>query len=217
MLLNRMRPSIILFGDSITEQAFGTVDGSIIGWASQLSSAYSRRSHVLNGGFAGYNTRFGLDVLPRLFDSHDNGTHTTLFWTVFFGANDGTLPGERQHVPLGEYGDNIKSMVHMIRNKSNVESNTNNISDPTFPIILITPPPVDVSMWDAFCLQNFGEKRGKRCNEHVYKYALKLKEIGNELNCSVLDLFEAFDGYDKRKLLCDGLHLNTLGNRLVYE
>merc|ERR1740139_1438883 len=99
MMLLKTRPSVVLFGDSITEQGFGSIDGSdIIGWGSLLSSVYSRRADVFNRGFSGYNSRHGLDVLPKLLPeittssslSKDDG-HNTLFWTIFFGANDATL------------------------------------------------------------------------------------------------------------------------------
>ena len=52
----RVRPSILLFGDSITEYGFG-IEEVRFGWASLLSSLYSRRADVLNRGFSGYNTK----------------------------------------------------------------------------------------------------------------------------------------------------------------
>jgi len=42
MVALRIRPAIVLFGDSITQQGFG-VEGKI-GWASLLASDYSRRA-----------------------------------------------------------------------------------------------------------------------------------------------------------------------------
>jgi hypothetical protein len=55
----RVRPSILLFGDSITEYGFG-IEEVRFGWSSLLSSLYSRRADVLNRGFAGYNTTVSL-------------------------------------------------------------------------------------------------------------------------------------------------------------
>jgi hypothetical protein len=50
----RIRPSIVLFGDSLTELAFGEeVGSSSVGWASLLASAYSRHADELNRGFRG--------------------------------------------------------------------------------------------------------------------------------------------------------------------
>jgi lysophospholipase L1-like esterase len=111
MVALRIRPAIVLFGDSITQQGFG-VDGNL-GWASLLASAYSRRADVLNRGFSGYNTRHALDILPRVFGTPpDEGI---LFCTVLFGANDSALPGERQHVPMDEYKENLYKIVTSIR------------------------------------------------------------------------------------------------------
>jgi lysophospholipase L1-like esterase len=119
-MMIRIRPSIVLFGDSLTELAFGEeVGSSSVGWASLLASAYSRRADVLNHGFRGYNTDHALGVLLWVFEqqqqskgSYCNGK--TLFCTVFFGANDCTLPGETQHKPIEEFGDNMRTIVRSI-------------------------------------------------------------------------------------------------------
>lgn len=113
----RIRQAIVLFGDSITQQGFG-VDGNI-GWTSLLASHYSRRADVLNRGFSGYNTKMGLDLLPSIFPlaakAKSSGGSGMLFATVFFGANDASLPGERQHIPLEEYGKNLEKIIYGIR------------------------------------------------------------------------------------------------------
>lgn len=58
-----LRPSIVLFGDSITQYAFG--EGSVcVGWASLLASAYQRRADVLSRGYSG-----------TLFRAFDRGSH----------------------------------------------------------------------------------------------------------------------------------------------
>ena len=110
----RIRPAIVLFGDSITQQGFG-VDGKV-GWASLLASDYSRRADVLNRGFSGYNTKMAIDLLPSIFpgasDDKENGI---LFCTIFFGANDAALPGERQHVPIDDYAKNLGTIISSIR------------------------------------------------------------------------------------------------------
>ena len=62
----RIRPAIVLFGDSITQQGFGWT-GAAAGWASLLARDYSRRADVLNRGFSGYSTRMALDLLPGIF------------------------------------------------------------------------------------------------------------------------------------------------------
>jgi lysophospholipase L1-like esterase len=114
-MIVRTRPSIILFGDSITQQGFS-------GWVSRLSDAYTRRADVLNRGYSGYNTRHALDMLPYVFgpdcNAEDDKTDNVLMVTVFFGANDASLPGDRehcQHVPIDEYESNLRKIVKSIR------------------------------------------------------------------------------------------------------
>ena len=87
----RVRPSIILFGDSITEQAFGCFPDVNFGWASLLAADYSRRADVLGRGFSGYTSRHAVEMLPRVFPGPMQG-EPCLFATVFFGANDSALP-----------------------------------------------------------------------------------------------------------------------------
>ena len=135
--ISSIRPSIILFGDSITEQSFG-LNGRV-GWGSLLAAEYARRADVFNRGFSGYNTRMALDLIPSIFpspspsppnysskrDSSDGGSSKEaeniasdggiLFCTVYFGANDAALPGERQHVSLEEYGQNLGTIITSIR------------------------------------------------------------------------------------------------------
>ena len=94
----RMRPSIILFGDSITEQGFGCFGtgfpDATFGWASLLAADYSRRADVLSRGFSGYTSRHAVEhLLPKVFPPHDSDDGgSCLFATVFFGANDSALP-----------------------------------------------------------------------------------------------------------------------------
>jgi lysophospholipase L1-like esterase len=118
----RIRPTIMLFGDSITEFGFG-VEGKQ-GWASLLSAEYTRRADVLSRGFSGYNTKHALDVLPSIFGnaigsdkSKSASTVKTelLFCTVFFGANDCSLPSARQHLDIESFDANIRSIVSEIR------------------------------------------------------------------------------------------------------
>lgn len=88
----RLRSSIILFGDSITEQAFGGAFRDVnFGWASLLAADYSRRADVLNRGFSGYTSRHAVEhLLSRVFMGPLE--EPCLFVTVFFGANDSALP-----------------------------------------------------------------------------------------------------------------------------
>ena len=114
--LSKMRPAILLFGDSITQFGYGesiATNTPPSGWASLLSSAYSRRADIINRGYSGYNTRHALDVLPSALEGLDG--RDLLYCTVFFGANDAALPGTRQNVPVEEYSENVKEIVRRLR------------------------------------------------------------------------------------------------------
>ena len=138
-MMLRIRPTIILFGDSITQQGFSVAASTTAttatdtdttttvtveqkpGWVGLLSNTYTRRADVLNRGFSGYNTRHAIDMLPFVFgeDAAIDGDGTpTLMVAIFFGANDAALPGKQdhpQHVPIDEYEENLRTIVKTIR------------------------------------------------------------------------------------------------------
>ena len=104
-----MRPSIVLFGDSITEEAFG--EG---GWGASLANHYSRSADVV---LRGYNTRWEARVAARAVASIAGAVSAV---TVFFGANDAALPDRRcalQHVLLAEYKDNLRAICALLKVK----------------------------------------------------------------------------------------------------
>jgi len=204
----RVRPKIILFGDSLTQQGFG-VDGSV-GWAGLLSQAYTRRADVFNRGFSGYNTRHCIELIPRVFGD-DTNQQDVLFCTVFLGANDAALPGERQHVPIDEYETNLGTIVTEMRKRLGSQAN----------ILLLTPPPVDEEPWRAFR----EIPKSDRTNEVAKSYGDRVKQVGRQHNCPVVDTWDLLKGYAApsdvsggySQYLSDGLHLNEDGQRLIYE
>lgn len=217
----RIRPSILLFGDSITQQGFGWT-GTSAGWASLLARDYARRADVLNRGFSGYNTKMALEALPSIVNQ-DFTAHEILFATVFFGANDAALRGELQHVPAEEYGQNLASIVEKMRSNSATENaESENCTSDVLPIILFTPPPVDVDAWYAERGEPKDEgRRNDRANENAKLYRDIAINVGKRMNCSVLDVFDLLGGNSSAeeygKHLRDGLHLSESGNVLVYE
>ncbi|KAG6535819.1 hypothetical protein ZIOFF_000848 [Zingiber officinale] len=126
-----MRPKIVLFGDSITEGSFG--EG---GWGAALAHHFARWADVLLRGYSGYNTRWALKVVERAMEGVcPDGSAPPAAVTVFFGANDASLPDRRsgfQHVPLLEYQSNLRALCGFLKERW-----------PRTGIILITPPPID--------------------------------------------------------------------------
>lgn len=110
-----MRPKIYLFGDSITEFSFD--EG---GWGASLANHFARTVDVVLRGYGGYNTRWALQVLEKVFLRVEGGGEP-LAVTVFFGANDACLPDRYaafQHVPLHEYKHNLHSIVSFLKVRS---------------------------------------------------------------------------------------------------
>lgn len=212
--LFRVRPSIVLFGDSITQFAFG-VPESPQGWATHLSASYSRRADIFSRGFSGYNTDMAVDLLQRVFtgpfppvtpDRAEQIQSDVLFCTVFFGANDAALPGGKQHVPKERYAKNLETIVNHIRSSLNSKD---------LPVILITPPPFDAPAWMKFLQVT----EPGRSNDVAKEYGDEVKKVAQKMNCEVVDTWELLEGNsaNKSKHLSDGLHLNDSGNRLVYD
>jgi lysophospholipase L1-like esterase len=229
----RARPSIVLFGDSITEFAFG--ESGQVGWASLLSSMYTRRADVLSRGFSGYNTRHALGVLESIFlagkksddakceipcsGSASSSSTPLLFCTVFFGANDASLPTARQHLSVDEYDRNIREIIRTIR-KNTAPCNAYEIKNQV-PIILFTPPPAASKAWDHYCTVTSPRPLSPRSNEKVREYGMKVKEIGKEMDCAVVDSFSLLGGDHNEEhysqYLTDGLHLNGQGNTILFN
>ncbi|KAJ4981615.1 hypothetical protein NE237_032452 [Protea cynaroides] len=202
-----MRPKIILFGDSITEGSFE--EG---GWGSALANHFSRTLDLVLRGYSGYNTRWALQVMDKVFPAGvEDGSGAPLAITVFFGANDACLPdryGAFQHVPLHEYKQNLHSIVSFIKKRW-----------PTTLVLLITPPPIDE---DGRLQHPFVENPSglpERTNEAAGAYAKACIEVAGENGLPVVDLWskmQQLPGWEKNCLI-DGLHLTPSGNRVVFD
>ncbi|XVF50324.1 hypothetical protein PTKIN_Ptkin04bG0087600 [Pterospermum kingtungense] len=80
-----MRPNIVLFGDSITQQSFRSG-----GWGASLADTYSRK------------------------DSTKPPVATTIFFGANDAALPGRN-SERQHVPIEEYKENLRKIVNHLK------------------------------------------------------------------------------------------------------
>ncbi|KAM6460230.1 isoamyl acetate-hydrolyzing esterase 1 homolog [Liasis olivaceus] len=194
-------PRIVLFGDSITEFSFQDK-----GWGASLANRLARKCDVLNRGLSGYNTRWGKIVLPRLISKGCNA-RDILAITVFFGTNDSALKDEnpRQHVPLDEYADNLKSMIRYL----------NSVDISKQHIILVTPPPLHEATWEKECVAR-GEKLN-RLNSVTGEYAKACVKVAEECGTDVIDLWTLMqkDGQDFCCYLSDGIHLSEKGNTFL--
>ncbi|XP_062095870.1 GDSL esterase/lipase At5g45920 [Humulus lupulus] len=200
-----MRPKIYLFGDSITEESFG--DG---GWGASLAHHFSRTVDVVLRGYSGYNTRWALKVIEKVFPAADHG-EAPLAVTVFFGANDACLPGRCsafQHVPLDEYKRNLHSIVFFLKKHW-----------PTTRILLITPPPIDEEGRLRYPYVENVTNEPERTNEAAGAYAKACVAAAGECGISVIDLWTTMQHFPhwQKSCLRDGLHLTPSGNRIVFD
>lgn len=120
-------------------------------------------------GLSGYNTRWALKVLARVMEGAAAAGADPAALTIFFGANDASLPDQKQahqHVPLEEYQSNLRAIcgyfkvVQLTLSLTLTCSTRFSDSDlidsslmyplvvrsqeqwPSTAIILITPPPI---------------------------------------------------------------------------
>ncbi|KAK4264344.1 hypothetical protein QN277_025538 [Acacia crassicarpa] len=202
-----MRPQIVLFGDSITEQSF--LPG---GWGAALANSYSRKADVIIRGYGGYNTRWALFLLHHIFPL--DSTKPPAATTIFLGANDAALLGrssESQHVPIEEYKENLRKIVRHLKERS-----------PSMLIVLITPPPICEEGRDAYARSLYGDNASElseRTNKVTGEYAKACIETAEELGVRFINLWSKMqetDGWQK-KFLSDGLHLTPEGNEVVYQ
>ncbi|XP_004696075.1 isoamyl acetate-hydrolyzing esterase 1 homolog [Echinops telfairi] len=193
-------PRVLLFGDSITQFAFQQG-----GWGASLADKLVRKCDVLNRGFSGYNTRWAKIILPRII-GNGSGLDRPVAVTIFFGANDSALKDEnpKQHIPLEEYLDNLKSMVQYLKS----------VDIPEKRVILITPPPLCETAWEKECILQ-GCKLN-RLNLVTGEYAKACLQAARDCGTGVLDLWTLMqDNRDFSSYLSDGLHLSPKGNEFL--
>ncbi|PYH96038.1 GDSL Lipase/Acylhydrolase family protein [Aspergillus ellipticus CBS 707.79] len=209
-----------LFGDSITEYSSGQDMG--FGFSAALQNAYSRRLDVVNRGLAGYNSLHAIKVLPKCFPSPERANVRLM--TIWFGANDSSLPGFEQHVPKETYKQNLK---RIIQHPLIVAQNPR--------IMIITPPPINEYQLAGFDAMK-GNQHPTRTAAHAKEYVEAAREVGAELDVPVADVWSAFMGSvgwkegqplvgsrdlpnDEKfaSLFTDGLHLAANGYRIVFD
>ena len=206
-------PQFLLFGDSITQACNNTI-------LARLSDQYSRRLDIINRGFSGYNAPSALSPLSQFFPSAPPSQHVPhiRLMTVFFGANDATVPGDPQHVPVEKY-------CHCLRQIALYEG----VRMHKTKLIFVVPAPVDEWQLDT----------PTRTAANAALYARACRETAASLSIPVVDLWTIFmhkAGWDPKdedaplvgskgaprsevlgELLFDGLHFTDDGYALMFD
>lgn len=202
-----MRPRLVLFGDSITELSFASG-----GWGAALTDRFARQADVVLRGLSGYNTRWALKVLPRAMEGAAGAGADPAAVTVFFGANDASLPDQvqaHQHVPLKEYQSNLRAICAYFKERW-----------PSTAVILITPPPI---YEPARIRDMYGDddpsRQPERSNEAAGAYAQACIDVATELNHPVIDIWTKMQEFPdwQTSALSDGLHFTPVGNKILFE
>lgn len=86
---------------------------------------------MINRGYSGYNSKHALSMLRQFEPSQpSSGSYKHVLVTVFFGANDMCNRSVAwQGVPLGEYEENTRQMVRLLKQKL-----------PEVAVVVIAPP-----------------------------------------------------------------------------
>ncbi|KAJ3542816.1 hypothetical protein NM688_g5935 [Phlebia brevispora] len=205
---------ILLLGDSLTQGA-----SAPYGFAQQLSYVYNRKLDVLNRGLSGYNTTWALPVFEQCVAKRSDraGLPTIRLLIIWFGANDGTLPGTLQHVPLPLFTENLTKMIHL------VSSPSSDYHSPETKIILLTPPPVNTHQRAADLATRTPPRPVDRDFNVTVQYAEAVRALGKKEGVPVVDvhtrLWEGCGKEEKNltKYLRDGLHVNEEAYRLIFE
>jgi isoamyl acetate esterase len=198
-ILEDTTAQILLLGDSLTQLGFE-------GWSAILANVYQRRADVISRGCSGYNTKNFLEYIPLPSCSN------VCLVTIFFGANDASLPNEnpRQHIPIDDYSRNLKVLVQRVQEKYNSPR-----------ILLINPPPLDHEQRILYQKKRYGPLatgRLERTTENTALYAQACVNVGVELNIPCLDLFHIMvQKPNYGEFLNDGLHFSTMGHEFVAQ
>lgn len=97
----------VFFGDSITQHGFNI---EISGWLCLFANWWIRRVDVINRGFSGYNSKWGVLIAEQVVVPL---APDIVF--VFFGANDAVDVSVGQHVPLSDYVENMRAIAGILQ------------------------------------------------------------------------------------------------------
>lgn len=211
----------LMFGDSITEYAFNQTPVSsdkiefCLGAA--LQNAYVRKLQVIQRGFSGYNSRDAVPLIRSILKTeHDNvpDSQKIKVGYVFFGSNDARKKGisssNKEHVPLEDFLRNTEIVVSEFKKRN-------------IPVVLITPGLHDSALWNVVDPQDLvtGDYRDNE-TQKLYQDAMKDKFSDVPMIC-LYDLMEewmknkAANPDDLSELLYDGIHLNGVGYKLLFD
>ncbi|PRQ42947.1 putative SGNH hydrolase-type esterase domain-containing protein [Rosa chinensis] len=201
-MVGPIRPQFVLFGSSIVQFSFSNG-----GWGAILADIYSRKADILVRGYAGWNSRNGLQALEQVFPK-DASIQPSLV-IVYFGGNDSMLPdplGLSLHVPLPEYVENMRKIATHLKS----------LSQKTRLIFLTAPPVNEEQMRKAF---SGIMRENSRTNKQLQMYSDACVELCREMDIKAVDLFTSMQKRSDWSTVCftDGIHFSSEGSKIVVE
>ncbi|HEY0907899.1 MAG TPA: GDSL-type esterase/lipase family protein [Candidatus Paceibacterota bacterium] len=202
-----MKPTILLFGDSITRGAFDTEQG---GWGDRLKAVANRKSvenklqpvvGVLNLGIGG-NT--SADLVKRFrFETEQRAVKGSTFFVFSFGTNDAAVIASTKAfaVDKDSYIKNMKRAISEARAFSQE-------------ILCLTSAPVNEAI-----TKNTSLIGKSRINADIDAYNAALVELCESEGIDYLDINALFkrEGDYSRLLFADGLHPVSEGHVLIFD
>lgn len=134
--------------------------------------------------------------------------------SIWWGANDATLPMRSQSIPLQQFKDNIERMIDMLQSKDSPHYSGSQTS-----IILFSCPPICVSQRKEDVAARLGPGiELDRSAERTKQFAEAMGQVAEKRKVGFVNVHDAMmqaAGPDPeqglRKLLSDGLHLTAQG------
>ncbi len=201
--------TVVAFGDSTTAKR-----AEVVVYADQISDRIGPESiSILNKGVGGQTTQAAMGRFQT--DVRDQRPDVVI---IQFGINDSAVdvwdepPKASPRVSLADYESNIR---HFVRESKAAGAE----------VILMTPNQL---RWSKRTLELYGKPPYNRDDPRGFnllltQYCGVIREIANDENVRIVDIFDAYDdpqktgGISVEDLLPDGMHPNTEGHRLVTD
>ena len=199
------RPHVVMLGDSTTARR-----GNLRIYPDQVRKLLHARGHsihVTNSGVSMQNTESAHPKFDELVLKHEPQAVV-----IQFGLNDAMVdvwkdpPATEPRVPIDTYEQNLRQFIAEIRSIG---------ARP----ILMTPSPLT---WTTLTRKYYAKPPyapddPDGLNLFLHDYADVCRNIAENENVPLVDVFGAFVSQDADALLLDGMHPNEAGHRLIAE
>ena len=140
------------------------------GWVTLLARDYAWRTSadVINRGYSGYNSALLLADLPEILSTLRRSDVSVV--VISLGANDAVAPGERTHVPISQFSENMTQILSQLEQAC-----------PKAKVVLMSPYGLDEKQWQATVAKQSGKRRDgtERSLARTLEYAAALDKVSS--------------------------------------